>query len=191
MSSSVWYDEVDRGLVALVKKVLGKDITVAFSPNRKETLQDPKQPYKRPKYPYVRIVHITDKFDRKRYNKDTVVVDVDKDTSQATVGVSAKPYILTYQFEIVTDKLSDLNRLTRLWNFSVLDKHNLDVVDSGGTPRTCYMSRTIATEIIDSDQKDDQVFRNIQKYKIRVEIDEDITYKVPMATKISFSTSAK
>lgn len=188
MSSSVWYDEVDRGLVALVKKVLGKDVTVAFSPNRKETLQDPKQPYKRPKYPYVRIIHITDKFDRKRYDKDAVLVSVDKENSQATMGVSAKPYMLTYQFEIITDKLSDLNRLTRLWNFSVLDKHNLEVIDSGGTHRTCYMSRTIATELMDSEQKDDQVFRSIHKYKIRVEIDEDITYKVPMVTKIDLTT---
>ena len=69
--------------------------------------------------------------------------------------------------------------------FEVIDKYNLDVLDKSGNPRNCFMTRTVATTITEGDQYDDKIFRNIYKYKIRVELDEQITYTVHMVTNVN------
>ena len=104
---------------------------------------------------------------------------------EATLSKSAKPYNLSYQLEIISNKQGESNDLTRLWNFEVIDKYNLDVLDKSGNPRNCFMTRTVATTITEGDQYDDKIFRNIYKYKIRVELDEQITYTVPMVTNVN------
>ena len=183
-SESVWYEEVDRGLKQLVKNVLG-DIPVLFSPDRKANLDGVSNPYKRPSYPYVRIQHTGEVFDPTRYNRQDEIISTDVGTKKVTLGKSAKPYNLSYQLEIVSNKQGECNDLTRLWNFEVIDKHNLNVLDKSGNPRNCFMTRTVATTVIEGDQYDDKIFRNIYKYKIRVELDESVTYTTPMATNVN------
>lgn len=183
-SESVWYEEVDRGLKQLVKNVLG-DIPVVFTPDRKDNVDGVSNPYKRPSYPYIRIQHLGEAFDPKRYSREDVVIATDPSNREATLSKSAKPYNLNYQFEIITNKQGDSNDLTRLWNFEVIDKHNLDVLDKSGNKRNCFMTRTVATSVTEGDQYDDKIFRNIYKYKIRVELDEQIVYNVPMVTNVN------
>lgn len=183
-SESVWYEEVDRGLKQLIKNVLG-NIPVVFSPDRKASVDNVSNPYKRPSYPYVRIQHIGEAFDPTRYNRQDEVVSTNPSNKEATLSKSAKPYNLSYQLEIVSNKQGESNDLTRLWNFEVIDKYNLDVLDKSGNPRNCFMTRTVATTITEGDQYDDKIFRNIYKYKIRVELDEQITYTVPMVTNVN------
>lgn len=183
-SESVWYEEVDRGLKQLIKNVLG-DIPVVFSPDRKASVDSVSNPYKRPSYPYVRIQHTGESFDPIRYNRQDEVVSTNLANKKATLSKSAKPYNLNYQLEIISNKQGESNDLTRLWNFEVIDKYNLDVLDKSGNPRNCFMTRTVATTITEGDQYDDKIFRNIYKYKIRVELDEQITYTVPMITNVN------
>lgn len=182
-SESVWYEEVDRGLKKLVQQVLG-NIPVVFTPNRENTITDNKNPYKPQIYPYVRIVHLGETFDTIRYNREDSIVHRSKEDNQLTFQKSAKPYNLHYQFEIITNKQTDSNNLTRLWNFEVIDKHNLDVLDKSGNARNCFMTRTVATSVIEGHQKDDKIFRNIYRYNIRVELDEIRTYDVPMVAEV-------
>ena len=78
-SESVWYEEVDRGLKQLVKNVLG-DIPVIFSPSRKDSVDNIGNPYKRPSYPYVRILHVGETFDPIRYNRQDEVVSTNSST---------------------------------------------------------------------------------------------------------------
>ena len=183
-SESVWYEEVDRGLKKLVQQVLG-NIPVVFTPNRENTINDNSNPYKPQTYPYVRIVHLGETFDATRYNRQDSVTKRHTSENRATLRKSAKPYNLSYQFEIITNKQTDSNNLTRLWNFEVLDKYNLDVLDKSGKARNCFMTRTTATSILEGYQKDDKIFRNIYRYSIRVELDEAITYELPMITSVN------
>lgn len=175
-SNSVWYEEIDRGLINLVKLTLGPKIPVIFTPDVNSTvLQEEK--YAKVTYPHVRIIHLGETFDTNRYNKADVQESLDEKTGIATMSESAKPYTLSIQLELVTDKVKDSNTLTRMWCNKVLKHHNLDVIDTGGTPRKCYMYRTINTQI-ESKQNDMKVFRNIYKYKIWVELDEGETKEV-------------
>lgn len=183
-SQSVWYEEVDRGLKQLVKKTLG-DIPVIFTPNRDSNLDGKENPYSKPTYPYVRILHLGEAFDPVRFSRNDILLSTDPENNQAIIGKSARPYNLNYQIELIANKQLISNDITRLWNFEVIDKYNLDVLDKSGNPRNCYMTRTVATTVMEADQLDDKIFRNIYKYKIRVELDEQITYTVPMVTSVN------
>ena len=89
----------------------------------------------------------------------------------------------------MTDKITNQQVLGSIMKhpqfLSEVDKYNLDVLDKSGNPRNCFMTRTVATTITEGDQYDDKIFRNIYKYKIRVELDEQITYTVPMVTNVN------
>lgn len=180
-SESVWFEQVDRGIIDLVHKVLGKNIPVLFNPDTKNG----SKAYTRPSYPYVKVTHIGESFDRTRYNEHDKVINTNGEDKRATLSVSAKPYNLNYQFEIITNKMADKNRYSMLWSFNVQDRHNLDVLDISGTKRNCFMTKTISTTIEEDTQNDDKVYRNIYKYKIRVELDENITYEAPIVTKVN------
>lgn len=183
-SESVWYEEVDRGLKNLVQRILG-DIPVKFTPNRKDGIDNKDNPYSKPSYPYVRIIHLGETFDQKRYDPKDKVISKDTDTKKVRLSKSAKPYNLNYQFEIISNKMGECNDLTRLWNFEVSNRYNLDVVDKSGNPRNSFMTKTVATSIIEGEQNDDKIFRNIYKYTIRVELDERMTYILPLVTEVN------
>lgn len=183
-SHTVWYEEVDRGLVKLLKSIF-KDVPIKFYRDRKDDLDPSTNPYTRPSYPYIRIIHLSEQFDKERYNRNYApVLGKDLASKKVTIGVPSKPYILNYQIEIITDKMSDKNRLTMLWNSYFIDVNSLEVLDMSGEPRKCPMIKSVNTTLEQKSQKDSIIFRSIFKYKIKVEIDEPITRTEPMVTSV-------
>lgn len=173
MSNTVWYEQVDIALITLIKQVLGEDMIVKF---RGE------DDFKDDQVSYVSIQHMGETFDVFRYDSKPVVTS--KEQGIVTLEDSAKPYTLNYLITLVTDKITHMNRMSMLWNNEVTNHYNLDVLDMGGTPRSCYM-RLEGKPVQQSEgYKEDRIFTNTYSYKIWVEIDECKSQTKPVVTTV-------
>lgn len=173
MSATVWYEQVDTALIKLIKRAFGDNINIRFrSP---DDFNDSKPPY-------VGITHLKEKFDRKRY--DETPIRVSRQNNTITLEEAAKPYNLEIQVDIVTDSITDMNRMSMLWQNTVIDRHNLDVLDMSGNPHNCYMRLVAKNTNSEQSSNEDRSFINSYVYRIRVEIDECKVYECPMVTDI-------
>lgn len=161
MSNSVWYEQVDIALIDLVHRVLGKDMKVRFRGEDDFTDIAP---------PYVAIEHLGETFDKFRYDKTPVRVG--NKEGCIVIEESAKPYTLHYQVTLTTDTITEMNRMSMLWNNEVLAHYNLDVIDMGGTKRSSFMSVQGRPIQQSEGQNEDRIFRSTYLYNIWVEIDE-------------------
>lgn len=173
MSNTVWYEQVDIALIKLIHKVFGEDMKVRFRGEDDFTDNS---------LPYVAIQHLGETFDLFRYDSNPVRL---RDEEGYTVlEESAKPYTLHYQLTLTTDKITQMNYMSMLWNNEVTDYYNLDVVDMGGTTRSCYM-RLEGRPIQQSEGlNEDRMFSSTYSYKIWVEIDESKSYTKPLVTTV-------
>lgn len=163
-SRTVWWDEVNKGLYKELKALYGEDVQIAF---RSDDDLQAKEPIK---YPRILITNLDEKFDRSRYSSSPV--EVRSDDTTVTLEDPAKPFNLNFQVDLVSTSITEMNRLTLLWNGHFLDYHNLDVVDQEGTPRNVSMKNVYQTKS-DSKSKDgERLFRRVYIYQVKVEIDE-------------------
>lgn len=191
MSSSVWLKQVEEGLMKEIRSCVRY---VNDSGNRVEVnrvmVKKPEEDFlhltgddEDIELPCVTISNYMNMYDKKRVTSDNntpVIISIHGNSAE--VEDKAKPFRLYYQIDFWAEYADDIDQMTLSW----LDKHsrwfNLEVVDNGGTERTCYAS--INGSIIRSDQsvKDKRLFRAIINYCIRVEIDENNRYNTAITT---------
>lgn len=163
-SRTVWWEEVNKGFIDKLTKIYGDSVQIDFRTD------DDLQEAEGVSYPRILISNLDEQFDRIRYDDKPVVVSSDETT--VSIEESAKPYNLTIQFDLVTTYITDMNKLTMLWNNNFLDWDNLDVVDTGGTPRSVAIKNIYKTSSKETTEDGQRLFRRTYLYLVKVEIDE-------------------
>lgn len=189
-SRSVWYKEVDIALHRLLKeriyyldstKQLAR-IEPVFHVNDKDL--DSLFADTNIKLPTVIIKKIGQQFDLKRYDPKPVIVS--KGQGIATQEDSAKPYTLKYQLDFVASYQADIDYITRTWLSAIPKRSDLEVIDTGGTLRKCYMLQS--TPLIPFSalvSGENTLYRSVVVYDIRVELDEGLVSDTNIVTKVN------
>lgn len=167
-SRTVWWDEVNQGLFKIIKQIYGNSLQVSF---RSDDDIQAKTPIT---YPRILITNLEEKFDRKRYSP--FPVEVRSDDTTVTMEESAKPFNLTFQIDLISSTITEMNRITMLWNNHFIDFNNLEVVDQEGTTRSVYMKNVYQTKSDSKSQNGERLFKRTYIYEVRVEIDEVVEY---------------
>lgn len=175
-SNSVWFEEVDKALVKLVRKVIDPKMQVFFTVDRDLLPKGTKI-----NYPYTKVHHLDSQFDFSRYEPLKQVVSSNSETHEVTLEDSALPYILNYQVEFISNTNSMNNITTRKWFGSIKPFFTLKVVDSGGVSRNSFVSCLPPVTLEEKTEDDKIIFRCIIRMKVRVELDESTpqTFKTP------------
>lgn len=182
-SRSVWFKQVDEALYNLISNTLyytdSKGKVQMVEPCFPKDLPD----LKNKKLPTVVIKKTTSTFDITRYDPQPIVTGINPDTKTAILEESAKPYNLRYQLEILTQYQEDLDSLSRIWLSKIPHRYMLDVEDTSGVPRKCYMVQTSPpTQLNETHSGDNTLYRLVIVYTIKVELDEGIETSTNIVT---------
>lgn len=198
MSESVWFKQVELGLVGELRKyVKYYDESGIKKPINRVMVRKPDEDFldltgedSDVELPCISIANTMSLSDRERINSNSnfpVVVSYHGTT--ATVEDRAKPYKLYYQIDFWAEYEEDIDTMTLTWLASHSKFFNLSVVDNGGTPRKCYTTQKGAMQRSDSVVGSNRLFRATINYCIRVEIDENTRYNVNITKEIKSSIS--
>lgn len=169
MNTTVWYEQVDIGLINLINEAFNSRVPIRF---RSE------DDFVELSYPCILITHLWESFDRYRYDDRLVNIGLDENNNVVREK-SAKPYTLNYQVELLTTSITDMNELTVIWNDTFIDFNNLDVEDVSGNKRNCFMKLKNKTSSSEGSSDENRIFKRIYTYEIKVEIDTGIKYITP------------
>ena len=192
MSANVWFEEVDRGLLAEIRnsvKYLDADGTVVPIREDMVTVRDPESEFTDEVFPCITCTNISDMFNPMRYHFGDVKVDEVVETNQAIMEKTAVPYDLTYQIDFWARYREDINLMTRTWLVNHARQFNLPVVDDGGNERTCnvLVKEGLKESNLLSGQK--RLYHSIVSYTIWVELDDEVRYNTNMVTDRTYDIS--
>lgn len=190
MSSSVWFEEVNTGLIEEIKK----SVMIVSESGEKVPIQNvmvrkPEEDFKIEKYPCVSIYNRTYKHDPMRYSPDAVKISIDRGTKTVEMEDTAVPFNLRYQIDFWSEYQVDIDSMTASWLIKHFRQFNLSVIDSGGNKRTCNcMTKgdVIRSDLVKGDKR---IFHAITNLEIWVELDEETRYNKPMVTNIIIDTT--
>ena len=189
MSANVWFEEVNRGLIAELKnsvKIKDSNGSLVSLPDNAFVVRKPEKEFKFETFPCISIYNKDYKHDVLRYVEcEKVVKQISG--NKALIEDTAVPFNLSYQIDFWADYQSDMDCITRTWLMSHFRQFNLNVIDDGGNPRSCNVLSQ--GSIIKSDlmQGNNRLFHSILNYLIWVEIDDEIGYNTDIVTKINVS----
>lgn len=189
MSANVWFEEVNRGLIAELKnsvKIKDSNGSLVSLPDNAFVVRKPEKEFKFETFPCISIYNKDYKHDVLRYVEGEKVVK-QISGNKALIEDTAVPFNLSYQIDFWADYQSDMDCITRTWLMSHFRQFNLNVIDDGGNPRSCNVLSQ--GSIIKSDlmQGNNRLFHSILNYLIWVEIDDEIGYNTDIVTKINVS----
>lgn len=195
MSANVWFEEVDTGLVEEIKNTVrvknADGVSVALDNENGVIVRKPEEDLKFETFPCVSIYNKTYKPDLVRFYPYPVMVQKGSSGVPATMEDPALPFNLTYQIDFWARYQEDMNEMTKSW----LSKHyrtfNLNVVDDGGTKRSCNVMQE--GDIVKSDlvQGKNRLYHSIITYTIWVELDSETRYNVPIVVSRDIDTTQK
>lgn len=185
MSANVWFEEVDRGLLAEIRNsVKYLDDKGLIVPIREDMVfvRDPETEFTEEVFPCITFTNINDMFNPKRYHFGDVKVGEDESGKQAIMEKTAIPYDLTYQIDFWARYREDINTMTRTWLVNHARQFNLSVIDDGGNERTCnvLMKEGLKESNLLAEQK--RLYHSIVSYTIWVELDDEVRYNKGMVT---------
>lgn len=183
MSANVWYEEVNRGLIAEIlssvkyKNKNGEYIPLTYNDRIKAvTVRKPEEEFKSEIYPCVSIYNKGNRIDLIRNYNSPVVVNKDVNNKIITLEDSAIPFSIDIQLDFWSKYQTDMNDITMTWLMKHCRQFNLNVVDDGGNQRSCNCM--IVGGMIKSDLMvgGERLFHSIINYKIWVELDSETQY---------------
>lgn len=181
MSANVWFEEVDTGLIKEIKNTVEyKNANGVLVPIENVIVRKPEEDFKIEKFPCVSIYNLDYKFDPMRYDAEPVKVGEDIETKKAIMEESAVAFNLTYQLDFWAEYIDDMNTMTRTWLMKHFRSFNLNVIDDGGTKRSCncYMSeKPKKSDLVLNKQR---LYHTIISYCIWVELDNETRYNEDM-----------
>lgn len=198
MSESVWFKQVELGLVEELRKyVKYYDENGAKKPINRVMVRKPDEDFldltgkdSDVELPCISIANTMSVMDRERLDSNSnLPVVVAYHGTTATVEDRAKPYKLYYQIDFWAGYEEDIDTMTLTWLASHQKFFDLSVVDNGGTPRKCYTTQNGVMQRSDSVVGSNRLFRATINYCIRVEIDENNRYNVNITKEIKSSLS--
>lgn len=188
MSASVWYDEVDAGLLKeLQQTVRIKNSGGFLVPMRDEAfvVRKPEEEFSFETFPCVSIYNLSSKYDPTRHNPETVVVSRDITNKVAIVEDSAIPFNLSYQIDFWAKYQSDMNSMIKTWLRNHFRQFNLTVIDDGGAKSSCNCIMKGDVKKSDLVLGGERLFHSIINLLIWVELNDEIRYNVPMVIKVN------
>lgn len=181
MSANVWFEEVDTGLIKEIKNTVEyKNANGVLVPIENVIVRKPEEDFKIEKFPCVSIYNLDYKFDPMRYDAEPVKVGEDIETKKAIMEESAVAFNLIYQLDFWAEYIDDMNTMTRTWLMKHFRSFNLNVIDDGGTKRSCncYMSeKPKKSDLVLNKQR---LYHTIISYCIWVELDNETRYNEDM-----------
>lgn len=184
MSASVWFEEVNTGLV---NEILNTVQVISAEDNSKVPISEnmvvvrkPEEDFKIEVFPCVSIYNRTSYHDPIRYSPEAVKVGRSIEDRTVTLEDCAIPFNLTYQIDFWARYQVDMDCMTRSWLLKHFRQFNLPVVDDGGTARTCNC--LVQGSLVRSDlmENNERLLHSVINLEIWVEIDEQIRYNKPM-----------
>lgn len=189
MSANVWFEEVDTALIQEIQNsIKHKDNNGIEVPIQNIIVRKPEEDFKIEVFPCVSIYNTSYNFDAFRYNP--FPKQLEKDIVNKTVELedSAVPFNLDYQIDFWARYQTDINDMTRTWFLKHFRQFNLDVVDDGGTKRSCNCLRKGNITKSDLIQNKERLFHSIIKYSIWVELDNENHYNKAIVINREFNT---
>ena len=180
MNSTVWYDQIDLGLINYIKSLIlledyeGELIPVPVRVRKAD------EDFKKEDYPMVTIYNLNiSRRDEVRYYPFRVPRDLDIDRGKVNMERPAVPYSLMYQIDLWSTLQSDMNKMSALWEFEIGRDFNLPVQDSGGTLRYAHcLQKGDSFKKIDKLNDGNRVYCTSFTYRIWAEIDEENPNKI-------------
>lgn len=186
MSASVWFEEVNIGLLKEIESYVRikdqKGVLIPLpKPEKSIVVRKPEEDFKFEVFPCVSIYNKDYVYAPIRHcQPDPVVVDYDRDNGNVVLEDKAVPFNLSYQIDFWARYQEDMDCMTRTWLMRHHHQFNLDVIDDGGTPRSVNVlaeGRIVKSDLV---QNKERLFHSIANYTIWVEIDDETRYTVPM-----------
>lgn len=187
MSASVWFEEVNTGLLKeLQNTVRYKDNegSLVSLPDKALIVRKPEEDFKFEVFPCVSIYNVDYHFDPLRHFPDPIVMKKHVEQNTLELEDVAVPYNLTYQIDFWARYQTDMDTMTRTWLMRHFRQFNLNVVDDGGTERSCNVLSLGSIVKSDLVLNKERLFHSIAKYRIWVEIDDEMRYTKPMVNDV-------
>ncbi len=180
MNGTVWYDQIDLGLINYIKSLIlledyeGELVPVPVRVRKAD------EDFKKEDYPMVTIYNLNiSRRDEVRYYPFRVPRDLDLDRGKVNMERPAVPYSLMYQIDLWSTLQSDMNKMSALWEFEIGRDFNLPVQDSGGTLRYAHcLQKGDSFKKIDKLNDGNRVYCTSFTYRIWAEIDEENPNKI-------------
>ena len=191
MSANVWFEEVNIGLINEIKNTIKtKDLNGVLVPldDKAIVIRKPEEDFKFEVFPCVSIYNKSYEFEPRRYNPNPIKVGEIIEENLAIMEESAISFNLDYQIDFWSKYQTDMDTMTRTWLSKHFRQFNLQVVDDGGTERTCNC--LIKGGVVKSDlvSNGERLFHSIINYQIWVELDDETRYNKPMSIKRNINT---
>lgn len=180
MNGTVWYDQIDLGLVNYIKSIIQlKDTEENLIPVPVR-VRKADEDFKKEDYPMVTIYNLRiSRRDEVRYYPFRVPRDLDVDRGKVNMERPAVPYSLLYQIDLWSTLQTDMNKMSAQWEFEVGRDFNLPVKDSGGILRYAHcLQRGDSFKKIDNLSDGNRVYCTSFTYRIWAEIDEENINKI-------------
>lgn len=183
MSANVWFEEVNVGLMKeICKHVSIRDTSGKITPipDSAVFVRKPEEDFKSEVFPCISIYNKTYEHDPIRYDPVPVKLGVDQNTKKIELEETAVPFNLFYQIDFWARYQEDIDYMTRTWLLRHFRQFNLDVVDDGGTKRSCNCLQN--GQIVKSDLvlNKERLFHSILNLEIWVELDGELRYNMPV-----------
>lgn len=172
LKGSVWNEQVDIGLLNLIKKVVKYTDENGDKVTPSVLVRNPEGEFQIKTFPSVSIFNYNQVFAKNRHNEQTLPPrKYSEDGKSIILEKPALPYDLFYQVDFWSEYQTDINDMTRTWLANVEPRTTLEVVDTEGNTRHCVM---YLVDMANVDEKEGNVniFRRAYSYRIWVELDE-------------------
>lgn len=195
MSASVWFEEVNTGLINeilnTVQVISAKDNSKVPISEDMVVVRKPEEDFKIEVFPCVSIYNRTYWHDTMRYDPEAVKVGVNPEKKYIVLEDSAVPFDLAYQIDFWAKYQVDMDCMTRSWLLKHFRQFNLPVIDDGGTERSCNCMTK--GNIVRSDlvQDKERLLHSIINLEIWVEIDNETRYNKPTVVTRDLDTREK
>lgn len=172
-SETVWFEEVDRGLLELLREIQVpvKGVLSPVYVDIKKSDED----FKVDVYPSISIYASTYSFDKSRESTlHEEITEIDTENNIGKLEEVPKPFKFTYKITLWSKLQTQMNYMSRMLNAKVGHFHNLKVNDVSGNPTTVFMELRNPIGKSDILIDNERTFQQVYTYEVWVSIDERI-----------------
>lgn len=185
MSASVWFEQVDTGLIQEIRNTVKRYYMGELTElNEKAVIiRKPEEDFKFEVFPCVSIYNLSYAHSKERYSaKLPVKIGLTEEEGKKRLEMeeSAIPFDLSYQIDFWAKFQDDMNVMIQTWLTHHFRQFNLKVTDSGGNERTCNCLTKGSVVKSDLLQGGERLFHSVVKLQIWVEINEELRYTTPV-----------
>lgn len=190
MSESIWYEQVNAGLLEELRKTITirdpKGLSIPLpKPKSAFVIRKPEEDFKFEVFPCVSIYNLNTRYVPTRHLPLDVDAAIDRDyeNNQIVMEKQAVPFDLEYQVDFWSRYQTDMDAMLMSWMTTHYRQFNLPVLSTEGTERDVNVLQQ--GDIVKSDLVlgKERLFHSIIKYSIWVEIDGGLRYTKPMVAK--------